>query len=90
MGLPNQGPSGAGGYQDDATIPGHGPYMPEGAAGDEYGYGDEGYDDGEEPDNEDFGEDDLFDADEPGDDEFYSDGEQDPDILSSPRGLGDD
>lgn len=87
MGLPNQRPSGPGGYQDDATIPGNGPYMP-GAAGDEYGY--ESYDDGEEAENEDFGEDDLFDAEEPGDDELYEDGEQDPDILSSPRGLSDD
>jgi hypothetical protein len=79
MRLPNQRPSGAGDYTDDATIPGTGLYdddagFRDAAGEDEYGYGDEGYEDDDG--------DDLYGPDL-GDDDFDEEDEE-PDILESP------
>jgi hypothetical protein len=97
--MPNQRPPGTGVYSDEATIPGSGfdyddPVSSQDAmygggmsgeyqdtAGEEdYDYGDEGS--AEEPDESD----DLY---GPDDDELYS-GEEESDILESPRRIGED
>jgi hypothetical protein len=78
MRLPNQRPSGAGEYTDDATIPGTGLYdddtgFRDAAGEDDYGYGDES----NEEDS-----DDLYGPEDLDDDDFDED--QEPDILESP------
>jgi hypothetical protein len=86
MRLPNQRPSGTGGYTDDATIPGTGLYDGDSGFRDAAGedeYGDEGL--------EDEG-DDLYGPEDIGDDDdLYEEGEdEEPDILQSPAYRGED
>jgi hypothetical protein len=99
MPMPNQRPQGTGGYSDDATIPGGGfdyddPTSPDearyggGVSGeyqdpageDDFDYGDEGYEDEADEGDDLYG---------PGDDQLYE-GEEESDILESPRRIGED
>jgi hypothetical protein len=100
MRMPNQTP-GRGGYSDDATIPGGGfdyddPMSPDeamygGGVSGEYqdAAGEDGLDDGDGGEGYEDETDESDDLYGPGDDELY-DGEEEPDILESPRRIGED